>query len=422
MTTNEIAPRGQIETTNLTVSTEVPIPVRTAPADAISRHRAWLAISALLAALAALFVATMMPRWRAKAELENSARDQRPVVSVISPERTGDGAGLVLPGSTQAIQETTINARTNGYIRRWLADIGAKVEAGQLLAEIETPEVDQELDQARANLAQAAANLELARATWRRWQELLQKKVVSAQEFDEKKSGFDARQADLNAAKANVKRLEDLQAFQKIVAPFAGIITARYIDNGTLVAAGSIGQNAALFRIAQTDPLRIFVSVPQTYARSISPGQTATVSFTEITEKTFPATVVHTTGAIDPASRTLLTDLQVPNADGQLLPGTYAEIRFALPQDGRTLVIPGNAVMIRADGAKVITVDTQHAIRYRPVKLGHDLGDRVEILSGLDTGDLLIANPNDALREGVEVKVQTPPSTQQTNAKPTEKK
>jgi RND family efflux transporter MFP subunit len=359
-----------------------------------------------LAVLAVLFVVGMFPRWRANAALTDSVRDQRPAVSVIASQRPGDNANVVLPGSTQAIQETAIYARTNGYVLRWLVDIGAKVEAGQLLAEIETPEVDQELGQARGAAQQAVANAELATATLKRWRELVDKKVVSAQEFDEKKSALDARQADLNAAQANVQRLEQLQGFQKVVAPFAGIVTSRNIDNGALVAAGNNGQGAPLFRIAQTDTLRIYVTVPETNARTIGPGQDVSVSFRQIPEKEFKAKVVRTAGAIDPASRTLLTELQLPNRDGQLLPGMYAEIKFALPQDQRTLLVPGNAVMMRSDGAKVLSVDAKQTIHARAVTLGRDLGDKIEIVSGLDPHDSLVSNPTDALREGVEVKVQ----------------
>jgi len=359
-----------------------------------------------LAVLAVLFVVGMFPRWRANAALTDSVRDQRPAVSVIASQRPEDNANVVLPGSTQAIQETAIYARTNGYVLRWLVDIGAKVEAGQLLAEIETPEVDQELGQARGAAQQAVANAELATATLKRWRELVDKKVVSAQEFDEKKSALDARQADLNAAQANVQRLEQLQGFQKVVAPFAGIVTSRNIDNGALVAAGNNGQGAPLFRIAQTDTLRIYVTVPETNARSIGPGQDVSVSFRQIPEKEFKAKVVRTSGAIDPASRTLLTELQLPNRDGQLLPGMYAEIKFALPQDQRTLLVPGNAVMMRSDGAKVLTVDAKQTIHARAVKLGRDLGDKIEIVSGLDPHASLVSNPTDSLREGVEVKVQ----------------
>jgi RND family efflux transporter MFP subunit len=365
-----------------------------------------------LAVLAALFAIGMLPRWRANAALTSSVRDQRPTVSVIVSQRPAvDDANLVLPGSTQAIQETAIYARTNGYVRKWNVDIGAKVEAGQLLAEIETPEVDQELNQARASVAQASANLDLARVTLTRWQKLVEEKVVAPQEFDEKKSAADAREADLKVAQANVKRLEELQGFEKIVAPFTGIVTARNIDNGNLVSAGSGGQTTPLFRVAQTDTLRIYVTVPQTQSRSIMPGQSATVSVREIPDKTFSAKVVRTAGALDPAARTLLTELQVPNIDGELFPGMYAEVKFALPHDDRTLVVPGNAVMIRSDGPKVLVVDAKQTIRARAVKLGRDLGDKVEIASGLNAKESIVANPTDAMHDGTEVKVQSPTKT-----------
>jgi RND family efflux transporter MFP subunit len=378
-------------------------------ASKMKRGLSGRAVFGMLAVLAGLFLVGMFPRWRANAALTSSVRDQRPTVSVISSQRPGNDANLVLPGSTQAIQETAIYARTNGYVRQWLVDIGAKVEAGQLLAEIETPEVDQELNQARASVAQAAANLDLARATLTRWQKLVDQKVVAPQEFDEKKSAADARDADLKVAQANVKRLEELQGFEKIAAPFTGIVTARNIDNGNLVSAGS-GQTQPLFRIAQTDTLRIYVTVPQTQSRSIVPEQNATVSVREIPDKTFNAKVVRTAGALDPASRTLLTELQVPNADGQLFPGMYAEVKFALPQDDRTLVVPGNAVMIHSDGPKVLVVDAKQTIRARTVKLGRDLGDKVEIASGLNPSESIVANPTDALHDGAEVKVQRQPT------------
>jgi RND family efflux transporter MFP subunit len=376
----------------------------------IRRGLSGRAVFGTVAVLVALFFVGMFPRWRANAALTSAARDQRPTVNVVSTQRPDGATNLVLPGSTQAIQEAAIYARTNGYVRKWYTDIGAKVEAGELLAEIETPEIDQELNQAQAAAQQAVANSDLARATLTRWQELVDKKVVSAQEFDEKKSALDARQADLNAAQANVARLEKLQGFQKVVAPFAGIVTARNVDNGALVSAGNGGQTAALFHVAQTDTLRIYVTVPQTNARSIVSGQSAAVSFREIPEKKFDAKIVRTAGALDPASRTLLTELQVANTDGQLFPGMYAEIKFAFPQDGRTLLVPGNAVMVQSDGPKVLTVDAKQTIRTRAVKLGHDLGDKVEILSGLNPTEPLVANPSGSLREGAEVKVQPQPT------------
>jgi RND family efflux transporter MFP subunit len=376
------------------------------PAGKIRRSLSGRVLFGTTAVLAALFLIGMFPRWRANATLSSSVRDQRPTVNVIAPQRPGNDANLVLPGSTQAIQETALYARTNGYVKQWNVDIGAKVQAGQLLAEIETPEVDQELNQARANVVQALANADLAQATLTRWQKLVDEKVVSPQEFDEKKSASDARAADVKVAQANVKRLEELQGFEKIVSPFTGIVTARNIDNGNLISSGSATQSQPLFRIAQTDTLRIYVTVPQTQAKSIVSGQNATVSVREIPDRTFNAKVVRTAGAIDPASRTLLTELQLPNADGELFPGMYAEVKFALPPSAGTLLAPGNAVMIRSDGPKVLVVDAKQTIRVRAVRLGRDLGETVEILSGLNPSELLAANPNDALRDGTEVKVQ----------------
>jgi membrane fusion protein, multidrug efflux system len=348
--------------------------------------------------LVALFAIGFLPRWKANSALANSVRDQRPSVTVISSQRPVNDANLVLPGSTQGIQEAAIYARTNGYVKEWKVDIGQTVQQGQLLAEIETPEVDQQL-------AQTKANYEIAKVTAERWADLVAKKVVSNQEYDQNEKAYEA-------AKANYEQLQRLQGFQKIVAPFAGVITARNIDNGDLVSAGTSGQPAPLFRIAQTDVLRIYVDVPQSQSRLIAPGQSAAVSVREIPNRTFNAKVVRTARAIDPASRTLRTELQIPNADGELFPGMYAEVKFTLPQDPHTMIVPGNAVMIRSDGPKVLVVDAKNTIRSRAVKLGRDLGEKVEVASGLDPRESLVANPTDALRDGTEVKVQT----QSTNA------
>jgi membrane fusion protein, multidrug efflux system len=323
---------------------------------------------------------------------------------VISSQPLTNAANLVLPGTTQGIQEAAIYARTNGYVKSWKVDIGETVQQGQLLAEIETPEVDQQL-------AQTKANYEIAKLTAERWAGLVAKQVVSKQEYDQNEKAYEA-------AKANYEQLQKLQGFQKIVAPFAGIITARNIDNGDLVSAGTSGQPAPLFRLAQTDVVRIYVDVPQTHSRLITPGQSAVVSVREIPNRTFDAKIVRTARAIDPASRTLRTELQIPNAGGELFPGMYAEVKFTLPQDPHTLIIPGNAVMIRAEGPKVLVVDANNMIQSRAVKLGRDLGDKVEVASGLSPGESLVANPTDALRDGTEVKVQAQASNQPT--KPTQ--
>jgi membrane fusion protein, multidrug efflux system len=350
--------------------------------------------------LVALFAIGFVPRWQANSALANSVRDQRPTVTVISSQRPTNDANLVLPGTTQGIQEAAIYARTNGYVKSWKVDIGETVQQGQLLAEIETPEVDQQL-------AQTKANYEIAKLTAQRWADLVAKNVVSKQEYDQNEKAYEA-------AKANYEQLQKLQGFQKIVAPFAGIITARNIDNGDLVSAGTSGQPAPLFRIAQTDVVRIYVDVPQTHSRLITPGQSAAVSVPEIPNKTFDAKIVRTARAIDPASRTLRTELQIPNSDGELFPGMYAEVKFTLPQDPHTLIIPGNAMMIRAEGPKVLVVDAKNTIRSRAVKLGRDLGDKVEVASGLNPDESLVANPTDALRDGTEVKVQAQASNQPT--------
>ena len=239
------------------------------------------------------------------------------------------------------------------------------------------------------------------------------RKLSRPKSTDEKKSTADARAADLRVAEANLKRLEELQGFEKVVAPFAGIVTARNIDNGNLVSAGSSSQTAPLFRIAQTNTLRIYVTVPQTQARSIISGQNATVVIKEIPDRTFNAKVVRTAGAIDPASRTLLTELQLPNEEGQLLPGMYAQVQFALTPDDRTLLVPGNAVMIRSEGPKVLLVDAKQTIHSQSVKLGRDFGDKIEVLSGLTPDDSLVANPTDALRDGTDVTVQRQTQTAQ---------
>lgn len=346
--------------------------------------------------LFALFAAGFVPRWQANTALANSVRDQRPTVTVISSQRPANDANLVLPGSTQGIQEAAIYARTNGYVREWKVDIGQTVQQGQLLAEIETPEVDQQL-------AQTKANYDIAKLTAERWADLVAKDVVSKQEYDQNQKAYEA-------ARANYEQLQRLQGFQKIVAPFAGVITARNIDNGDLVSAGTSGQPAPLFRIAQTEVLRIYVDVPQTQSRLITPEQSAAVSLREIPNRTFHAKVVRTARAIDPASRTLRTELQIPNADGELFPGMYAEVKFTLPQDPHALIIPGNAVMIRSEGPKVLVVDAKNTIHSRAVKLGRDLGEKVEVASGLDPGESLVANPTDGLRDGTEVNIQTQPS------------
>ena len=257
--------------------------------------------------------------------------------------------------------------------------------------------------------AQVKANLDLAKTRPIAGHLLLKDKAVAQQEVDEKNGALEARKADLAAAQASVERLAGTQQFQHIVAPFDGIVTARNVEAGWF-HAGSSGPNQPLFQVAKTHTLRLYVNVPQSHTRLDSARHAADILFAEVPGKAFPGKVLRFSGALDPQSKTLLTELQVANTDRKLFPGMYAEIKFAFPQDGRTLLVPGNTIIVQSDGPKVLTVDTKQTIRTRQVKLGRDLGDKVEILSGLDPAEPLVANPSDSLGEGVEVKVQAQPS------------
>lgn len=324
-------------------------------------------------------------------------------VAVVHPQPADSAASLSLPGNVQAFLETPIYARTNGYLKRWLVDIGARVHTGQLLAEIDTPEVDEELRQAEAAEAQAVANLDLAQKTAERWQNLLKDDGVSRQEVDQNVSAYKARQADLSAAQANVERLKDMQSFQKIVAPFSGVITARNIDVGALITAGS---TQPLFRLAQNNVLRVYVSVPQTYSRSIYEGLEADLSVPEYPGRLFAGKVARTAGAIEPVSRTLLTEVQVPNPTGEILPGAYGTVQFHLKVADPPLVLPANTLLFRSAGTQVAVVEADGRVRLQKVILGRDLGTRVEIASGVTAKDTVIVNPSDSISDGDTVAIE----------------
>ena len=323
-------------------------------------------------------------------------------VAVVHALPSGTSGEILLPGNIQAYLETPIYARTNGYLKKWYFDIGAHVKEGQLLAEIETPEIDQELRQSEAAELQAQANLDLAKSTADRWVELLKSDGVSQQEVDQNVSAYKARQADLQAAKANVDRLKDLQSFKKVTAPFSGIVTTRSVDVGALIQNGN---SAQLFRMAQTNVLRIYVSVPQAYSRSMVAGVPADLEIPEFPHRTFPGKVVRTAGAIDPASRTLLTEVQVPNPTGELLPGSYATVNFHLKLVEPPLVIPANSLIFRAQGTQVAVVTQKGTVHLKSVTLGRDLGTSMEVLSGIDSDDSIILNPPDSIGEGDVVNV-----------------
>jgi RND family efflux transporter MFP subunit len=329
-------------------------------------------------------------------------------VSLIHPDRGKSSSDLSLPGMIQAFSQSPVYARVDGYVRTWYADIGAHVTKGQLLAEIDAPEVDQQLNQARAVLKQAETNLELARITAPRYQELIKTNSVSQQEVDQNNQNLAAQDANVQAAVAAVNRLEQMQGFEKIVAPFEGIITERKTDFGDLVNAGNAGAGRELFRISQNNVVRVFVTVPEEFSSEVKPGTKASMDVISLPNRRFAASVTRTADSIDANSRTLTVELDVPNSSGELLPGGYANVHFQLPLKVAPLVLPASTILFQADGPQVGIVNGQNKVELRKVTLGHDFGDTIEIMSGVRRGDALIANPPDSLTNGMRVAPQPP--------------
>jgi RND family efflux transporter MFP subunit len=330
-----------------------------------------------------------------------------PTVITTTPSRTPLGEELVLPGTVQAYTEAPIYARTNGYLKEWRVDIGSPVTKGDLLAEIDTPEVDQQYAQAQADLATAHANEALAGTTNVRWQGLLATESVSKQDADEKAGDAAAKKAAAESAAANVSRLRELESFRRVVAPFSGVITARNTDIGALINAGQ-SAGTELFRIADTRKLRIYVQVPETYAAVTNPGLEAELRFAEQPHKTFAAKTVRTSNALDPALRTLQVELELDNANHAVFPGAYAEVHFKLPGSGESLRLPSNTVLFRAAGLQVATIDGQKRVRLKSIVQGRDFGNTIEVLSGIEANDTIILNPPDSLIDGVEVRIAPP--------------
>jgi len=310
---------------------------------------------------------------------------------------------LLLPGNITAMQETTIFARANGYVARWLVDIGDNVKAGQLLAEPETPELDQQLAAAQGTLKQSEANFELARVTAQRWQELSQKQVVARQDNDEKQGSYQASAATLSASKANVAQLQELQAFKKITAPFDGRITTRRIDVGSLVSEGSGTAGTVLFTLAQIDPLRIFVDVPQTDSPLIDVGMDAKILVAERANRDFTGKVTRTAGALDPTSRTMRVEVQIPNHDGALFAGMYAQVKFVLMDKNGPILIPSDVFVFRPEGPQVALVTNENKIHWQKIEVGRDFGDYMEVMKGIDQDAKVVMNPTDDLTEGLVV-------------------
>ncbi len=328
-----------------------------------------------------------------------------PTVAVVHPSASSPTDELVLPGTVRAFTDAPIYARASGYLKKWHVDIGSKVTRGQLLAEIETPELDQQLRQARADLENARATMEMSRTTADRWQALFKRDAVSRQESDEKLSDYHARKATVDASGANVKRLEDLQAFQKITAPFDGVITARNTDIGALIDAGA-GQARELFRLAAIDKLRVFVSVPQTYAQAARPGTSTAITLEENPGRIYRGTLARTSSALDPVARTMLSEVEMDNPTGEVLPGAYVVVRLRVGRETRGLTIPANTLLFRAEGLRVAVVRDGRA-ELVPVKIGRDYGRSVEVVEGLQPGDAVILDPADSLVSGTAVRVRT---------------
>jgi RND family efflux transporter MFP subunit len=331
-----------------------------------------------------------------------------PTVAVVYPLSEKPDEDLVLPGSLQAYEESPIYARTSGYLVRWYKDIGSRVTKGELLAKIDTPEVDQELNQTRAARQQIVAQMDLAKISADRWENLRKTDSVSAQEADQYESGYKQSQANLAAADANVRRLEQLEGFKDVYAPFSGVLTRRNVDPGALINAGAGAAGRELFDLARVDPLRVYTSVPQAYAPYIKVGAKTAVTLQEFPGQKFFGKVARTADAIDPATRTLLTEVDVPNKDGRLLPGSFGEVHFAVGSGVNKVTIPVNAMLFRAQGAQVAVIGPGGKVQLRPINIGRDYGTALEVLGGVFTTDQVVINPSDSLEEGQQVNVAQP--------------
>jgi RND family efflux transporter MFP subunit len=364
-------------------------------------------VGAILVLLIGGAVITVVARIHSNRVLANETEAESiPTVAVVHPVAEKPDEELVLPGTMQAYEESPIYARTNGYLLRWYRDIGSRVTKGELLADIDTPEVDQELMQARANRQQIAAQLELAKINADRYTNLRKTDSVSQEEADQQSSGYAQAVANLAAADANVRRLEELESFKHVYTPFSGVLTKRTVDPGALINAGVNGAaGKELFDIAQVDPLRVYVNVPQSYAPSIKTGMDAVISLQEYPGRKFTGSVARTAEAIDPATRTLLTEVDVPNKKGELLPGSYGEVHFRVGGVAQRVTLPVNAMLFRQEGARVAVVGSDGKVQLRPINIGRDYGTTLEILGGVDVGDRVVINPADSLEDGQRVNV-----------------
>jgi RND family efflux transporter MFP subunit len=374
-------------------------------ADRVSRKRGPVAAGLLIACVVAAVSAGIHSRLAAASNLRQATEGSAvPFVDVVYPKPGSEGGEIALPGNTQAFTDTPIYARTSGYVKHWYADIGARVKHGELLAVIETPELDQQLRQARADLENAQSNLELAEITAARWQNLLKTDSVSHQETDQAVSDLHSKQALVNSSKANVERLEQLQAFERITAPFDGIITARNTDIGALIQAGDNAGPKELFHIAAIQKLRVYIAVPEIYAAAVKTGEKAGLTLDAFPGETFTGTIVRNADAIDVASRTLNVEVDLDNPSGRLLPGAYAFVHFKFPSHAGAVTIPSNTLLFRAEGLRAGVV-RDGRVELTPITIGQDYGNAVEVVSGLSPQDAVVTNPSDSLANGATVQI-----------------
>ena len=360
--------------------------------------------------LAALAVYGVFNRSASTAKLEQQANQaaSEQIVSVVKPEHLAAAVSLELPGQTQAYIQAPVFAQTSGYLKKWYFDIGTPIKAGDVLAEIDTPQVDQQLNQAKATLKQAQASLDLSRVTYQRDQDLLQRRVIAQQDFDTAASDLGVKQATVNADEAAVLSLQALEDFKIVKAPFDGIVTARNTDIGALVNSGS---GNPLFVLAQVKPLRVYINVPENMAQDVAVGANAELRFNEFPGREFSGKVVRTSGAIDPNSRTLLTEVDVPNDSSELFPGAYTQVHLVTGGNNQSVLIPANTLLFRSEGASVGVVNQNNVVELKKIKIGRDLGTQLEIIQGLSLDDRVIVNPSDSLAAGQKVKIR--PSQEQ---------
>jgi RND family efflux transporter MFP subunit len=354
-------------------------------------------------------IVLVLRSFHASALETSTALHAKQYVTTIIPKAGSDGRPLTLPGTLQGVIEAAVYARSNGYVVRWLKDIGSTVKKGELLAEITAPEIDQELSQAISSRAQAAAGASLAKSTADRWQALRERDAVTQQDLDERQSAYNQAAASLAAADANARRLQKLQGFNQVVAPFDGVVTRRNLDVGDLVNAGNGGTGQALFAVAQVDPLRLYVFVPQAFAPQVKIGDEVTVTLAERADQQYRGRVERTARAIDTATRTMQVEIRVPNPTGALIAGSYVQVTLPIDANARALVVPTNVLLFRPEGTRVALVDLKGHVQLKLVKLGTDFGTTVEVLSGLDPADQIVLNPADSLADGDVVSLPTAP-------------